>query len=246
MRHHTTAALVLTALTLTACSAAPSGTSPTASSSPRGGSDAAGAKLLSSAVLSKRLLTEKDLGEGYVRKAERAQHNDDLAVIGCPALAQLGGDAAIGQSLDSTNKAKAAFAYSGGDSEVAEELDSDTADKLFDGVGRIFDAMASCLKYQIVSGSTAINMTTQASSAPQLGRERWSQLLIYFAAGQRSVVKQTAIRTGTVMFMVSYAGSDLSLLRSRRAEERDRSAGVAGVLHPSWSAPAQDQMRLAA
>ncbi|PKV84257.1 hypothetical protein [Streptomyces sp. TLI_146] len=204
MRHHTTAALVLTALTLTACSAAPSGTSPTASSSPRGGSDAVGAKSLSSAVLSKRLLTEKDLGEGYVRKAERTQHNDDFAVIGCPALNQLGGDTATGQGLDFPNKVKATFAYNGdSDSEVAEELYSDTAQKLSDGVGRIFEAMASCPTYQVVSGSTAIDMTTQTTGAPQLGEERWSQLLTYSTGGQRSVVKQTAIRSGNVLVIVS-------------------------------------------
>ncbi|GGU55579.1 hypothetical protein GCM10010211_20430 [Streptomyces albospinus] len=204
MRHHTTAALVLTALTLTACSADPSGTVPTASSSPRGGSDAAVAKPLSSAALSTRLLTEKDLGEGYVRTAEHTQHNDDVAVIGCPALAKLGGDAATGQSLDFPNKAKAAFIYSGGsDSEVAEELYSDSAQKLSDGVGRIFEAMASCPKYQVVSGSTAIDMTTQATSAPQLGEERWSQLLTYSTGGQRSIVKQTAIRNGNVLVIVS-------------------------------------------
>ncbi|MEU4347086.1 hypothetical protein [Streptomyces sp. NPDC023838] len=202
MRHHTTAALVLTALTLTACSVAPSGSAPAASSSPRG--KAADAKPLSSAALGNRLLTEEELGEGYVRKAERAQHNDDVTVIGCPALAQLGGDAATGQSLGFPNKAKAAFTYSGGsDSEVAEELYSDTANKLSDGVGRIFDAMASCPTYQVLSGSTAIDMTTQTSSAPKLGEEQWSQLLTYSAGGQRSIVKQTAIRTGDILVIVS-------------------------------------------
>ncbi|MFI6012478.1 hypothetical protein ACIBAG_27280 [Streptomyces sp. NPDC051243] len=204
MRHHTTTALFLTALALTACSADPSGTSPTAASSPHGGSDAADAKPLSSAALSKRLLTEQDLGEGYVRKAERAQHNDDVTVIGCPALDKLGGHAATSQSLDFAHKAKAAFTYSGGsDSEVSEELYSDTANKLSDGVGRIFDAMVSCPEYQVVSGSTAIDMTTQTTTAPKLGDEQWSQLLAYSAGGQRSVVKQTAIRSGTVLMVVS-------------------------------------------
>ncbi|PZT68323.1 hypothetical protein DN402_08895 [Streptomyces sp. SW4] len=201
MRHHTTTALVLTALALTACSADPAGTAPTASSLPRGGGDL---RPLSSAALSKRLLTEEDLGEGYIHKAEGTQHNDDVTVIGCPALDKLGGDAATGQSLAFPNKAKVAFTYSGGnDSEVSEELYSDTADKLSDGVGRIFDAMASCPKYQIVSGSTAIDMTTQTSTAPQLGEEQWSQLLTYSAGGQRNIVKQTAIRSGSVLLIVS-------------------------------------------
>ncbi|AZM56377.1 hypothetical protein DMA15_30485 [Streptomyces sp. WAC 01529] len=204
MRHHTTAALVLTALALTACSADPSGTAPTAPSSPRGGHDAADAKPLSSTALSKRLLTEKDLGQGYVRQAEGTQHNDDVTVIGCPALDKLGGDGATRQSLDFPNEAKVAFTYSGGgDSEVSEELYSATAQKLSDGVGRIFDAMASCPKYQVISGSTTIDMTTQTATAPDLGDDQWSQLLTYSVGGQRSAVKQTAIRTGNIVVVVS-------------------------------------------
>ncbi len=204
MRHHTTTALALTtlaALALTACSA---GTSPTATSAPRGGSDAVGAKPLSSAALSKRLLTERDLGKGYVPMPERTQHNDDVTVIGCPALDKLGGDAATGQSLDFPNKAKAAFTFSGSsNSEVSEELYSNTASKLSDGVGRIFDAMASCPKYQVVSGSTAIDMTTETATAPDLGDERWSHLLTYAASGQRTVVKQTAVRAGNIVVIFS-------------------------------------------
>ncbi|MFE0137893.1 hypothetical protein ACFWY6_40985 [Streptomyces sp. NPDC059037] len=50
-------------------------------------------------------------------------------------------------------------------------------------------------------------MTTQATTAPQLGEERWSQLLTYSVDGQRSVVKQTAIRTGTVVVIVAGSGS---------------------------------------
>lgn len=210
MRRHTTTALVLTtlaSLALTGCSddtSASSGTSPAAASSSRGGSNAADVKLLSSAALSKRLLNEKDLGEGYVRKAERAQHNDDVTVIGCPALVKLGGDATTGRSLDFPRKAKTAFTYgTNGTSEVSEELYSDTAQKLSVDVGRIFDAMASCPKYQVVSGSTAIDMTTRAATAPKLGEEQWSHLLTYSAGGQRSVVKQTTIRTGTVVVIVA-------------------------------------------
>ncbi|MFE0055352.1 hypothetical protein [Streptomyces sp. NPDC059003] len=63
--------------------------------------------------------------------------------------------------------------------------------------------MASCPKYQVVAGSTAIEMTTQTTTAPDLGEEQWSQLLTYSAGGQRTVVKQTAIRTGTVLVIVS-------------------------------------------
>lgn len=63
--------------------------------------------------------------------------------------------------------------------------------------------MVSCPEYQVVSGSTAIDMTTQTTTAPKLGDEQWSQLLAYSAGGQRSVVKQTAIRSGTVLMVVS-------------------------------------------
>ena len=86
---------------------------------------------------------------------------------------------------------------------MSEELYSDTTPKLSDGVGRIFDAMASCPKYQVVSGTTAIDMTTQATTAPELGEEQWSQLLTYSVGGQRSVVKQTAIRTGTMVVIIA-------------------------------------------
>ncbi|GAU70703.1 Syd protein [Streptomyces sp. NBRC 110611] len=46
-------------------------------------------------------------------------------------------------------------------------------------------------------------MATQATTVPDLGDEQWSQLLTYSAGGQRSVVKQTAIRTGNVVVIVS-------------------------------------------
>ncbi|MFF8652966.1 hypothetical protein [Streptomyces huasconensis] len=156
------------------------------------------------AALSKRRLTERDLGKGYVPMPERTQHNDDVTVIGCPALDKLGRDAATGQSLDFPNEAKAAFTYSGSSNPgVSEELYSDTAGKLSDGVGRIFDAVASCPKYQVVSGSTTTAITTQTTTAPPLGEEQWSQLLTYFAGGQRNVIKQTAIRSGSVLVIVS-------------------------------------------
>lgn len=170
-----------------------------------------------------------------------------MTVIGCPALEQLGGDAATGGSLDFPNKAKASFLYSGDTgSEISEELYSDSAPKLAAGTKRIFDAMTGCPVYQVVVGSKLIKVTTQKLAAPALGDQAWSQLLTFTAGGQDSVVKQTAVRTGGVLLILSYAGPDMSLLRSRCAEERDWSAGVAGFLHPSWSAAAEDRMRLAA
>lgn len=49
---------------------------------------------LSSAALTARLLDESDLGSGYTRKAELPARHDDVTVLGCPALSDLGGEAA--------------------------------------------------------------------------------------------------------------------------------------------------------
>ncbi|MFJ2610062.1 hypothetical protein ACIO13_34630 [Streptomyces sp. NPDC087425] len=68
---------------------------------------------------------------------------------------------------------------------------------------RIFDAMASCLTYQLVSGSTVIDMSTQKTAAPDLGDGQWSKLLAYSLGGQRAVVEQTAIRIGNLLVIVS-------------------------------------------
>ncbi|MER6381371.1 hypothetical protein [Streptomyces sp. NPDC001250] len=126
------------------------------------------------------------------------------APAGCPVLEKLGAEAATGTGLDFSRKAKASFTYAdGSSSEISEELYSDTAAKLSNGIGKIFDAMASCPTYQVVSGSTVIDMETQETAAPDLGDEQWSQLLTYLTGGQRSVVKQTAIRTGNVLVIVS-------------------------------------------
>ncbi|MFI1060478.1 hypothetical protein ACH4TC_01130 [Streptomyces spororaveus] len=160
---------------------------------------------LSSAVLTERLLAEADLGQDYTRKPESAARHDDVTVIGCPALEQLGGDAAGGGgSLDFPNKAKATFVYSGSTgSEVAEELYSDAAPKLADGTKQIFDAMTGCPAYQVVIGSRPVKITTQKLAAPALGDQAWSQLLTFTAGGQDSIVKQTAVRTGAVLLIVS-------------------------------------------
>ncbi|WP_433919857.1 hypothetical protein OIE50_39185 [Streptomyces canus] len=208
MRRSTTTALglgtVFTVLALTGCSShtEPSDAS-AASSAPahRGGSSASAP--LSSIQLNQRLLNESDLGEGYTRKPEPARSNDDVTVIGCPALEKLGSDAATGSGLDFSRKAKASFTYSSSSSEVSEELYSDSAAKLSKGIRKIFDAMLSCPSYLVTSGSTVVDMGTEKTSAPDLGDEQWSQLLTYSASGQRSVVKQTAIRTGNILVVVS-------------------------------------------
>ncbi|MFD7222893.1 hypothetical protein ACFV9P_17950 [Streptomyces sp. NPDC059892] len=99
---------------------------------------------LSSSALVERLLDERDLGEGYDRQPQRAERHDGVSVIGCPALEELGGEAAVGGSLDFSHKAKVSFAYVGdGGSQVSEELYSDTETRLSKGVARIFDAMTS-------------------------------------------------------------------------------------------------------
>ncbi|MEU6148017.1 hypothetical protein ABZ848_47750 [Streptomyces sp. NPDC047081] len=208
MRLSTTTALGLSALlALTGCSTStePATASSSSATPVQEGSTAAKASTpLSSAELSERLLSEGDLGEGYTRTPQSAVRHDDVTVIGCPALAKLGGDAATGSSLSFPHKAKASFTDGGSNnSEVSEELYSDTAAKLSHGIGTVFDAMLSCPTYQVVSGSTVIDMGTTKASAPALGDEQWSQLLTYSAGGRRSVVKQTAIRTGTILVIVS-------------------------------------------
>ncbi|MFJ1551039.1 hypothetical protein [Streptomyces sp. NPDC088246] len=66
----------------------------------------------------------------YPQARAPAQH-DDITVLDCPTLNDLGGDAATGGSLEFPRQAKATFTRSGGsDSEVSEELYSDTAGTL--------------------------------------------------------------------------------------------------------------------
>ncbi|MER5822143.1 hypothetical protein ABT086_07635 [Streptomyces mirabilis] len=211
MRLSATSAFGLSALTVLALAGCSTSTgsagAPAASSAApahRGGGEAKASAPLSSAELGKRLLDEGDLGEGFTRKAEAAVRHDDVSVIGCPALAKLGGDTATGSSLSFPRKSKASFTYSGGSSSgVSEELYSDSATKLSKGIGKIFDAMVSCSSYQVASGSTVIDIGAQKTTAPNLGDEQWSQLLTYSAGGQRSIVKQTAIRTENILVIVS-------------------------------------------
>ncbi|MFI6008699.1 hypothetical protein ACIBAG_07685 [Streptomyces sp. NPDC051243] len=193
----------LAVLALAACSTgstsffpAPSATAPS--------ENASASAPLSSAALAKLLLDGSDLDEGYTRLPQRPAAHDAVTVIGCPALEKLGAEAATGASLGFSRKAKVSFTYSAGaDSEVSEELYSDTTAKLSKSIGEIFDAMVSCPAYQVVSGSTVIDMGTDKATAPDLGDEQWSQLLTYSVGGQRSVVKQTAVRTGNVLVVVS-------------------------------------------
>jgi hypothetical protein len=209
MRLHTTTVLSLSTLLLLAlagCSNGSSGAADPISSAParQEGRYAPAPAPLSSAVLDKRLLDESDLGEGYTRKPQQPRGHDDVTVSGCPALVKLGGDAAVGGSLAFPRKAKASFTYAGGSSsEVAEELYSGTEENLSKGVGRIFEAMTSCPTYQVLVGATPITVTTRKLPAPKLGEERCSQLLTFTAGGRSSVVKQTAVRTGTVVVVVS-------------------------------------------
>ncbi|MFF2941269.1 hypothetical protein ACFVSQ_15650 [Streptomyces niveus] len=208
------------ALTLTACS--PSGTEsrPADGSSARTDSPADNGRdsgaVLSSSELASRLLGESDLGTGYTRKPDRPSGNDDITVLGCPELDDLGADAATGSGggLDFPHRAKAAFTYTAS-GEVTEELYSDAAGKLSDGTGRIFDAMTGCPAYQVLAGRTPIDITTQEIPAPRIGDERWSHLLTFSSEGADMVVKQTAIRDGSVLLIVS--GSPALVDRHLRA-----------------------------
>lgn len=204
-----TTALGITAalLAVPACSTDTAGTKPETAPSAhteRPADTVQKAAVLSSAALEARLLNESDLGSGYLRKQERPTQHDDVTVVGCPALSELGGDAATGGTLTFPRKAKAAFTYGVSSSEVDEELYSDSANKLSDGIGRIFDAMAGCPTYQVVAGGTAIDMASQKLPAPHgLGDEQWSQLLTFSTGGRSTVVKQTAIRDGSLLLIVS-------------------------------------------
>ena len=207
MRLHTTTVLslsILAVLALEGCSTGSTFSTDPVPSATAAAENAATPTPLSSAALAQRLLEEGDLGVGYTRVPQRPAAHDDVTVIGCPALEKLGSDAATGAGLDFSRKAKASFAFAGGSgSEVSEELYSDTATKLTKGITEIFNAMASCPNYRVVAGSTVIDMSTQKTAAPDLGDEQWSQLLTYSAGGRRSVVKQTAVRTGNVLVIVS-------------------------------------------
>src|SRR5690606_11930632 len=112
--------------------------------------------VLSSAALESRLLGQSDLGSDYLPKPERPAQHDDVTVVGCPALSELGGDAATDGTLDFPHKAKADFTYGSSLSEISEELYSDSAKKLSDGINRIFDAMTGCSAYQVVAGGTPV------------------------------------------------------------------------------------------
>lgn len=203
-----TTALGITAalLALPACSTDTTGTKHQTSSSSLTGKPSGAVQnpaMLSSAALGSRLLDQSDLGSGYLPKAERPAQHDDVTVIGCPALSKLGGDAATGGTLAFPHKAKADFTYGNSSSEISEELHSDSAKKLSDGIDRIFDAMTGCPTYQVVAGGTPVDVTSQKLPAPQRGDEQWSQLLTFVAGGRSTVVKQTAIRDGSLLLVVS-------------------------------------------
>jgi hypothetical protein len=158
----------------------------------------------SSVALETRLLDQRDLGSGYLREPERPAQHDDVTVIGCPALTELGGTTATGGTLTFPRKAKATFTYGGSSSEISEELYSDSPNKLSEGIGRIFEAMTGCPTYQVVAGGTPIDVASHKLTAPHgLGDERWCQLLTFSTTGRSTVVKQTAIRDGSLLLIVS-------------------------------------------
>ncbi|MGK4906462.1 hypothetical protein [Streptomyces albus] len=211
MRVRLTTSLALAALALACVPACSAGTEAgndepdsTASLPQRGEESGKEQQPLTSSALAKRLLEETDLGSDYERKPEQPNQHEDTTVVGCPAMEKLGGDAATGGSLDFPRKAKASFLYTGGsNSEISEELYSDDTSKLSAGTRRIFDAMASCPTFQVVSGSTAVDIGVRKASAPRAGDEQWSQFLTFSAGGHNSVVKQTAVRKGNILLVVS-------------------------------------------
>lgn len=178
------AALGLTAITVLALPACSTNTteakpvSPPSTQSKKSAGPGRNAAPLSSAALEERLLDVSDLGAGYARKPERPARHDDVTVLGCPALNGLGGDAAMGGSLDFPRRAKVTFTYGdASDSEVSDELYSDSAGKLSNGTNRIFKAMTGCPKYQVLVGGTTVDIATQKVVSPRVGDERWSQVM---------------------------------------------------------------------
>ncbi|GGL34753.1 hypothetical protein GCM10010095_20120 [Streptomyces anthocyanicus] len=194
-------------LTLPACSTDTTGDEhQTSSAAPTGIPSARvqEAAVLSSAALESRLLNQSDLGSGYLTKPGRPAQHNDVTVLGCPALSELGGDAATGGTLDFPRKAKADFTYGNSSSEFSEELYSDSAKKLSDSIGRIFDAMTGCPAYQVVSSGAPVNVASQKLPAPHTGGDQqWSQVLTFTAGERSTVVKQTAIRDGNLLLIVS-------------------------------------------
>ncbi|MFJ2744840.1 hypothetical protein ACIO3O_34865 [Streptomyces sp. NPDC087440] len=206
MRVRVSIAVGLTAvavLALPACSAAPAAPSPAvASAAPTNRRPA----LLSSAALGEHLLDEDDLGDDYTRLPEKPTGRQDVTVLGCPALQQLDSDAALAGSLAFPRAAHVSFTIRrGSNSEATEDLYSDTARNLSAGTRRIVQAMTSCPEYQVLNGSTVIDISTQKLPTPALGSEQWSQLLTFSTGGKESIVKQTAIRSDTVLLVISGA-----------------------------------------
>lgn len=194
---------VVAVLALPACSADPaSPSSAVASAAPTNPRSA----LLSSAALRERLLNEVDLGSDYTRMPVKPTRHQSVTVLGCPALQQLDSDAALAGSLAFPLAAHASFTLQrGSNSEVAEDLYSDTPRNLSASIRKIFQAMTSCPEYQVLTGSTLVDISTQKLPTPALGNEQWSQLLTFSAGGKESIVKQTAIRSGAVLLVVSGA-----------------------------------------
>ncbi|MFI0220257.1 hypothetical protein [Streptomyces lydicus] len=65
--------------------------------------------------------------------------------------------------------------------------------------------MTGCPQYQVLVGGTKVDITTQRMTAPRLGDESWSQLLTFSSGGRDTVVKQTAVRDGSVLLILSGA-----------------------------------------
>ncbi|MFJ4689246.1 hypothetical protein [Streptomyces sp. NPDC088789] len=183
---------------------AESGPVPVTTASRDSTSDVSDAAVLSSEQLRNRLLDAGDLGHSYTSKPERTGGQDDVTVIGCPALEQLGDQAGTGAALGFPRRAEAAFTRSGQrGADLTVELYSDVPDRLAQGAGHIFTAMASCPVHQLVLGDTPVKVTVQKLAPPLLGDQQWSHLMTLTTIGLDTVVKQTAVRSGTVLVVVS-------------------------------------------
>ncbi|MFE4263367.1 hypothetical protein [Streptomyces sp. NPDC056883] len=153
-----------------------------------------------------RLLTGADLGQDYT-EVPTSPARTGGGMSGCPALEKLDGPSGDG-ALDFSARVKASFTYStavGGDvSKLGEELYSDTPAKLAQSTKALFDAYASCPSFNLNSGTTPVKIEIKKETAPKgLGDEQYAQTMTVVTGSSTTVLRQTAVRAGNIMVMLS-------------------------------------------
>ncbi|WP_327258277.1 hypothetical protein [Streptomyces sp. NBC_01244] len=154
-----------------------------------------------------RLLTGADLGQDYTEVPTSPARTDGVGMSGCPALEKLDGPSGDG-ALDFATRVKASFTYSettgGSISKLGEELYSDTPAKLAQSTKALFDAYASCPSFNLNSGTTPVKIEIKKETPPKgLGDEQYAQTMTVVTGSSTTVLRQTAVRAGTIMVMLS-------------------------------------------